>query len=667
MSTKAKLYLFDREFTILYFTSGMYTPTDYRGKPWGTPNGGLISVVIPCPQKPSEFLDAMIHDQMVTGKIQFWKWDGIHVGATLEFANAHIIERETNFYSDRARYNYTMRVVISPGIQRYRSTIFEKSWNPSNPFVESTTPVLTRESLQPQITRIAWVNADEQQEDITEIGSTQNASLVAEINNPQGTTVTVTIEKEDGTEFEKGKKQLSFTETISDDGQVEISPFEIKEAWEAFKTADVDKLIAKVAHNGVSKKSAALKLIPKPKVITYFRPNDTWKGEFGFDWIRMNDTKLFGDNKYENIVSKQYKDSAYTQLEKNSNVYKGYFKKDPTQFKKLKKKYNSFGIPWATTNAKGNKTPEDYLIPWMSMYKNQEVKIKTVVDIREKGDYLEFEDNPNFMITPKTIDISGKKGKIKPKDEITIKCLTEFAKDETIVIHACQKDANGKITKMVSGKITVWANDTTKQKEKKVVFVQIKTPSLSIGEGEKISDASDEKDRIERYLKQALIKLHPDSDIIDLDLSINKEFLNFITSSKVSSKNTKDKSALDTFLKKQLSDTFKKKYDNHFKAFYFAERGQGSTGGINGYSRNGSDFVVVFVTANNQTAAHEFLHALNLAHSFANSEASKHAKFTYQYAKTENLLDYTHRIPGHANDRCGLWYWQWVKANNSIK
>ena len=208
--------------------------------------------------------------------------------------------------------------MISPGIQRYHGTIFEKSWNPSNPFVENTTPVLTRESLQPQITRIAWVNADEQQEDITEIGSTQNASLVAEINNPQGTTVTVTIEKEDSTEFEKGKKQLSFTETISDDGQVEISPFEIKEAWEAFKTADVDKLIAKVAHHGVSKKSAALKLIPKPKVITYFRPNDTWKGEFGFDWIRMNDTKLFGDNKYENIVSKQYKDSAYTQLEKNS-------------------------------------------------------------------------------------------------------------------------------------------------------------------------------------------------------------------------------------------------------------------------------------------------------------------------------------------------------------
>ncbi len=65
--------------------------------------------------------------------------------------------------------------------------------------------------------------------------------------------------------------------------------------------------------------------------------------------------------------------------------------------------------------------------------------------------------------------------------------------------------------------------------------------------------------------------------------------------------------------------------------------------------------------------AHEFLHALNLAHSFANSEASKHAEFTYQYAKTENLLDYTHRLPGHSNDRCSLWYWQWTKANNSIK
>ncbi len=517
------------------------------------------------------------------------------------------------------------------------------------------------------IANIIWNNDDEQEQNINEVQYAQRVSLLAQIDNAVGSTATITIEKENGTEFEQGKKQILFTETISEDGIVEITPFEIKEEWEVFKTADIDQLIAKVSHNGIYKKSSPLKVIPKPKIITHFRPNDQWKGEFGFDWLRIGDTKLFGDNTYETIVSKQYKDSAHTKLEKNGNVYKGYFKKDPKQFKALKKKYNSFSLPWAITDSKGNKTPEDYLIPWMSIYKNQEAKIKLIVDIQEKGDYLEFEKNTNFVITPTTIDISGKKGMLKPKGEITIKCISEFAKDETITVHACQKDAKGNITKIEAGKITVWANDTTKQKEKKVVFVQIKTPELIPLQGEKISNAKNEKDRIEKYLKQALIKLHADSDIVDLDLSTHKDFLNFIKNKKVSSKNTKNGSALDTFLTKQLSASFAKKYDKHFKAFYFAEGGQGTKGAISGYSRFGADFVVVFATANDQTAAHEFLYSMNLAHSFSNSEASKHAEFTYAYKKTENLLDYTHHVPGHRNDRCSLWYWQWVKANKSIK
>ncbi len=104
-----------------------------------------------------------------------------------------------------------------------------------------------------------------------------------------------------------------------------------------------------------------------------------------------------------------------------------------------------------------------------------------------------------------------------------------------------------------------------------------------------------------------------------------------------------------------------------FKAFYFAEHGYHSSGGLlSGYSQPGQEYVVVFSSANDQTASHEFLHALHLAHSFSNSEADTNATFTYQYKKTDNLLDYSHHISGHKNDRCSLWHWQWVKANNSI-
>ncbi|WP_025742866.1 type VI secretion system tube protein TssD [Aquimarina pacifica] len=146
MSAKAMLYLFDQEFSILYFNSGLHIPADFRGQPWGTPDGGIISLVIPTPKKPQEFLESMLSDRTINGSVRFYKWDGIHVDADLQFANAYIIERETSFYSEGTD-NYTMRVVISPGIQKYRGTTFEKSWNPNDPFVDDT-PVMMREEKE---------------------------------------------------------------------------------------------------------------------------------------------------------------------------------------------------------------------------------------------------------------------------------------------------------------------------------------------------------------------------------------------------------------------------------------------------------------------------------------------------------------------------------------
>jgi len=487
--------------------------------------------------------------------------------------------------------------------------------------------------------------------------------LVAEIDNHEGGTVKITIEKEDGSEFENGEKQLTFEEAVDDEGKVELTILEIKEQWEEFKKADIDKLIAKVEHNGSSKKSSVLQIIPSPKVIVDFRPHKSWKGEFGFDWIRKNDTTLFGDNKYEEIISKQYTDSAHTKLEKDSNEYKGYFKKDSKQLEDLKKKYKNFTLKWSKKGKNGKQTPEDYTIPWLSLYKGKEAKLNLVVNIEEKADYIEFEDNENFTITPKKIDTKGKI-KIKYKDNITIKikCEKEFSVDQILIIKAYKKG----ITNAVEvGKIQVWANDATKQKEKKVVFVQLKTPAIS-SKFELTANASSEKARINKYLKQALISLDTDSDIVDLDITSDKDFLKFVTVSKsVNYTNTIDKDQLHNFLKEKLKDDFKDKYKDSFKAFYFAEPG-GTSGNLSGYSQPGQEYVVVFTSANDQTASHEFLHALNLAHSFTNKESDSKAEYTYKYKKTENLLDYSHHITAHKNDRCSLWYWQWVKANNSI-
>nr|WP_305069633.1 type VI secretion system tube protein TssD [Flavobacterium covae] len=73
--------------------------------------------------------------------------------------------------------------------------------------------------------------------------------------------------------------------------------------------------------------------------------------------------------------------------------------------------------------------------------------------------------------------------------------------------------------------------------------------------------------------------------------------------------------------------------------------------------------VMLFAGKNDQTAAHEFLHSFKLPHTFANKEADANAKFTFEYTKTENLLDYSHML-NPPQERYTLW--QWIIANGSI-
>lgn len=420
------------------------------------------------------------------------------------------------------------------------------------------------------------------------------------------------------------------------------------------------------------------------KVAVHFRPKDDWKGEFGFDWMRIGDTNLFNDANYKAIVSKQYEKGTNT-LETDGNVYKGDFKKDKTLYNLLKNDYNTHTIPWKTTTKNGVKVAENYFVPWLSLYPNEvpcddngtlstqtiyqntEATLSLIIDITEEADYLKFDTNEHFKEIPQ-INIKGKTGLLKT-EEITISCKTEFTSDQTLVIQAYKKNkTTGELESNIAGKLKIWANDTAKRKKTKVVFVQIKTPEIILTKGKRTADASKEEKRISQYLNQALIELHADSEIADLDLSSVTTFLQYIKSRKVSSKsNLTGGSRLKDFLKAQLTAQFGTKYDGFFKAFYFAEDGYHSSGGLlSGYSQPKADYVVVFKSANDQTASHEFLHSFNLAHTFTNKVASANAKFTYEYKKTDNLLDYSHHIGRNNNKRCGLFHWQWIQANNSI-
>jgi hypothetical protein len=455
--------------------------------------------------------------------------------------------------------------------------------------------------------------------------------------------------------------------------------------------------------------------------------------------MRQNDTSLinggtsfFGDTKYEDIVAKQYKEAAFTNLVTDINKYDGFYKKDPALYKKLKNEYNKHIIPWkdqkdatgaVLKDAKGVVIKEEYFCPWISLfpkeiekttsqgagkpplkqkvasgYKNTIATLSLILEVEEEADTLKFVDNKYFKITPPEIAITGKtKGKHAFIDSVTIECLSEFSSNQSIVINAIKKGvAPAKDDVKVAGKLKVWANHKPNRKKGKLLLVEVVTPFISSGNP---GSAAGQKDLFEKYLRQALIETTVDTEILNLSTDIELQTGGkYVVGGQVaayykSATNTpagfvKLQDYLYAKLKAQLkaaNPADENKYANHFVAYYLGENGgyvdaAGLVQGLNGYSSGKN--VMLFPSKNDQTAAHEFLHSFNLPHSFTNKEAADEAVknattptakaaarattalFTFEYAKTENLLDYSHHIP---ETRSSLWYWQWIKANESIK
>lgn len=434
------------------------------------------------------------------------------------------------------------------------------------------------------------------------------------------------------------------------------------------------------------------KLPPAPEItakcMVHFRAKKGWQGEeYGFDWMRLGETSNFGDTKYEDIVAKQYTDNTYKTLEKDINKYEGSFKKSPTLFSNLRKMYGVYDIPW---RKKSDGTLENYFCSWLSLYPSKIKDLKTgklvasgfnntkavlslIVDVEEEPDSLKFKENKYFTITP--LEITPKtKGKHNLADFVTIECIEEFATDQVIEVYATKKDRDGKDQTELAGKLKVWANNGAKRKKAKVLLIELKTKKTVVG------SSLGQKQLFENYLRQALIETEVETRTIDLSSDVNFQTGGrYVKGGQVAAYYDPPTSAptgfipLENYINSKLKAELKKnkepetRYNNHYKAIYLGENGgyvdvSGILNRLNGYSSG--KFVVLFPSKNNQTAAHEFLHSFKLPHSFTNSEADANAEFTYEYAKTENLMDYSHRI---SKTRFNLWKWQWAKVNANIK
>ncbi len=450
-----------------------------------------------------------------------------------------------------------------------------------------------------------------------------------------------------------------------------------------------------------------------------FRPKDTWVGEFGFDWLRKGDYKdsagLFNNIDYKDIVAKQYIDARHRTLETDSNEFRGHFKENKPLLVSIKNEYNPTKISWkhkednrgnTIIDASGKPVMDEFHTSYLSIYKKESdpdvsVTIQAYIHVKKEPDELKIKleeaQKEFFTIAPENLTKTVTSGTPTMQD-ITITCKKTFATDQVLKVIAIAKkvgddfcgDPNHKeqssITKEeVVGKLIIKANNRIHRKTKKVLFIGITT---KLRRRERTGNTSNyNTGNLKKYLKQALIDLHSDSTTETLNLvnlyitkadgtrvSVNTKFNGrYVTNGEIDDKGGIIGS-LDYFFKEALRQNNPldaNKYDDYFKVFIFDEKGYHPDPTLSkaGFAFPGSDYTVLLKNSNDQTAAHEILHALNLAHTFSNSEADANAQYTFTYKSINNLLSYTHHKgvsnAAYKTARYSLQHWQWAIANTA--
>jgi len=692
MSFKAKLFIEDQERNILDAHLLYHRFSDLNGKPTSNPIGGPLRFSIESTGNDSLFYENMFSPSLqCQGEIIFYKRDGLSTLFKIEFANAHFLGLEENF-SASGDEPLHMNITIGWGIIKVRGVVFEEYWNPNNPFLAQAAPTeIGVES--PTISSIQWTE-NTSEETIKEATYGSNVALLGRIENPQGGSATVHIEKEDGTEFKKGVKQLTFEGTVSESGRIDISSIQIEEVWKEFKNVEKDKLIASINYENQKKKSSPLEILPAPKVIVHFRPRASWKGEYGFDWIRKGDTKLDGDVDYKTLVGKYGKVYA-TQPS-------AVFTKDEKKHKHLAD--NVFETITITDKKDSKGNTEDYSIPFLNLYKNPTDKntypaeleiLSEVIDtepvkivLKYHKDFLKVTNAANTITEEadfKFIELEKKSVTSKTKkdgtvttgklnsEKLTIECIKNIDKDQYIEVLAVTK-VDGKEEKTLAGKLKVLANHKGNRRIANVVFVNVLANINGEAKGKEpvgisSADIKSQKEYLSPFLRQALVQ--PNVKNTDLNLSgdavLNKDYVLKFGSRNIFSKYNVTNSAGDdlvTYLKSQFTkDKANAIYKDYFVVFFLGngggrEKASGKIVHLGGHA-NGIPSKECIMYKNPQPffVAHELMHCMNLYHSFDNN-----GDYTFKIGQTENIMDYSHMTQYAGSKKItqiSTWKWQW--------
>ncbi|MBW1297000.1 type VI secretion system tube protein TssD [Aquimarina litoralis] len=201
MAFQAKLFINDEERNVLNSAFLYQQLVDANGRPQTTIQNGKIHLLLESTKNDELFYDWMFSTHTTyNGYVRFYKRDGFSKLFDFEFGNCHCVQLDEKF-SAEGNDPLKMEVLLSPGIQRVRGQIFEKNWNPSNPFAEAA-PVTEREEEKeedpPKIIEMKWLDEDESTE-IKETNNLKKVFLYAKVKNiEEGEELKITLEDGDG-------------------------------------------------------------------------------------------------------------------------------------------------------------------------------------------------------------------------------------------------------------------------------------------------------------------------------------------------------------------------------------------------------------------------------------------------------------------------------------
>ena len=387
---------------------------------------------------------------------------------------------------------------------------------------------------------------------------------------------------------------------LKENGSGDLEPHEV--------ITDIEVLASESLYNWIDAR--------RKKCVIEFRAvtSDYREGNYGFDWLRPN---------YDSIITSDY-DS-------------------------LKQEYTPKPI-----------FGEDYYVPWLSIRKNQTVKLKLEKSFRRKNDFntIEINNHPDFTIS--TTDFKG-------DNEIEITCLNESTTPSQLIVNADGIEA---------GALNIW-HPSPKTIDLDWVFVEFSGSNDDETDLSSLINKSKLEDAFKKGMNPALISISVNINFRAISMSTkygeyvsqgfvpatsfdfgdgSEEYFDALHTVNVNGQDFVIKNFLHNDV--PIADT---QHNSSKLTLYCINRRlanstnpDGSYALVGGFSPTKTGIAYISKGRSGDVMAeeniiHEVLHALGMKHSFANGP------HTFEQGKTDNYLDYN-------NSKRHTWHWQWENA-----